>query len=48
MRRRHAADAEQRDGDRDLRALGEGEDLALGAGLHDAVAGEDQRPLARR
>ena len=45
MRGRHAADAEQRDGDRDLRALGQREDLALGARLHDAVAGENQRPL---
>ena len=48
MRRRDAADAEQRDRDRNLRPLGEREDLALGAGLHDAVAGEDQRPLGAR
>ena len=45
MRRRHAADAEQRHRDRNLRALGEREDLALGARQHDAVAGENQRPL---
>ena len=45
MRRRDAADAEQRHRDRNLRALGEREDLALGARQHDAVAGEDQRPL---
>ena len=40
-----AADAEQRHRDRNLRALGEREDLALGARQHDAVAGENQRPL---
>ena len=47
VRRRHAADPQQRDGNRDLRALGERDDFALGARLHHAVAGEDQRPLGR-
>ena len=45
MRGRDAAEAEQRHRDRDLRALGELDDLALRAGEHHAVAGENQRPL---
>ena len=45
VRRRNAADPEQRDRDRNLRALGQLEHFTLGARLHDAVAGENQRPL---
>jgi hypothetical protein len=45
MRRGDAANAEQRHGNRDLRALGELDDLLLDPGQHDAVAGENQRPL---
>ena len=45
MRGGDAADAEQGDGDRNLRTLGELEDLPLGVGQHHAVAGEDQRPF---
>ena len=41
MVRGEAAEAEQRAGDGDLLALGEGEDLGFGAGVRDAVAGED-------
>jgi hypothetical protein len=40
-----AADAEQRHGNRNLRALGERDDLALRARQHDAVPARDQRPL---
>ena len=47
VRGREAADAEQRHRDRDLRALGEGAQLALAPEMHDAVAGEDHRPLRR-
>src|SRR5258708_9358042 len=36
-----AAEAEQRARDGDLLAFGEGEDLGFGAGVRDAVAGED-------
>ena len=39
------AEAEQREGDGNLRALGEGADLLHGAGLGDAVAGEDDGAL---
>ena len=35
------AEAEQGAGDGDAEAFGEGEDFGLGAGLDDAVAGED-------
>ena len=41
MVRGEAAEAEQRAGDGDLLAFGEGEDLGFGAGVRDAVAGED-------
>ena len=47
VRRRHAADAEQRHRDRDLGALGELPDDGRGVRQDDAVAGEDQRPLGR-
>src|SRR5258705_2104790 len=36
-----AAEAEERAGDGDLLAFGEGENLGFGAGVRDAVAGED-------
>src|SRR5436853_3301297 len=36
-----AAEAEERAGDGNLLAFGEGEDLGFGAGVRDAVAGED-------
>ena len=45
MRRRHAADAEQRHRDRDVGVLGELPHQVAGAGVDDAVAGQDQRPL---
>ena len=45
VRRREAADAEQRHRDRDLRALGKGAQLVHGARDHHAVPGEDHRPL---
>ena len=45
MRRREAADAEQRHRDRNLRLLGERLQRRFGAAEDDAVAGEDQRPL---
>ena len=45
MRRRQAADAEQRLGDRDVGALGEGAQAVLRAGDRHAVAGEDDRAL---
>src|SRR5258708_29168212 len=41
MVRWDSAEAKQRAGDGDLLALGEGEDLGFGAGVRDAVAGED-------
>ena len=47
MRWREAADAEQRHRDRDAGALGELAHERHRAGEHDAVAGEDDRPLAR-
>ena len=47
MRRREAADAEQRHRDRDLRLLGERLQRRFGAAEDDAVAGEDQRALGR-
>ncbi len=40
--RGHAAEAEKRAGDGDLLAFGEGENLGFGAGVRDAVAGEDE------
>src|SRR3984957_15498116 len=40
-----SAEAEERAGDGDLLAFGEGEDLGFGAGVRDAVAGEDDRLL---
>ena len=42
-----AAESEQRHGNRDLGALGELADDGLRVRHHDAVAGEDQRPLGR-
>src|ERR1700745_2070441 len=36
-----AAEAEERAGDGNLLAFGEGEDLGFGAGVRDAVAGEE-------
>ena len=45
MRRREAADAEQRHRDRNLRLLGERLQRRFGAAEDDAVAGENQRPL---
>ena len=45
MRGRDAADAEQRHRDRDVGVLGEPAHHVGGAGVDDAVAGEDQRPL---
>ena len=42
------ADAQQRPRDRGVELLGEGEELGLGAGVEDAVAGEDHRALGRR
>ncbi len=45
MGRGHAADAEQRHGDRNPRLLRQRQDLALGARQHHAVAGQNQRPL---
>ena len=41
----NAAEAEQGEGDGNLRALGEGAHLLHGAGLGDAVAGEDDGAL---
>ncbi len=41
MVRGDAAEAEQRAGDGNLLAFGEGEDLGFGAGVRDAVPGED-------
>ena len=45
VRGRHAADAEQRHGNRNVRALGQREHFPFGARQHHAVAGEDERPL---
>ena len=43
----HAADAEQGDGDRNLRALGERQHLLLRVGQHHAMAGENQWAFCR-
>ena len=48
MRRRQAADPEQRHRDGNLRALGERPQLVHRARDQDAVTGEDHRPLALR
>ncbi len=45
VRGRESAQAEQREGDGNLRALGQRAHLLHGAGFHDAVAGEDDGAL---
>jgi hypothetical protein len=45
VRGRHAPDAEQRHGNRDVRAFGQREHFPFGVRQRDAVTGEDERPL---
>jgi hypothetical protein len=45
MTGREAANAEQRHGDRDVGLLGKRLECRFGAAKHDAVAGQDERPL---
>ena len=47
VRGREGAEAEQRGGNRNLQALGQGAELIHGIGFQDAVAGEDDGTLGR-